>query len=294
MSEAERVVHRRPNPPQWRFLSTRATVGGPIQYFDLEGATGSGKTTAPAWKMTEYATRYPGISMAIWAWTDDMLGPPKSAFLAEAAKEGFTEGAGLSWHGGQGEDYYQFEGYGSRVYIRSMRASEDSMRTQKLAGMDLSVIWIDEPDAIDNDNEDVYRAYIPARLRQSGPFPKEVWLSPNPLSESHWVSKEFPVDPAKALPNHHYIRFALRDNVGYGVTEQYLKDMESAHPLGTPTHARQVSGTRAPITRGKPIYGPKLFKPAVHVRDLDALDDHPIHDSWDFGQLHPACVFSQL
>jgi hypothetical protein len=60
-----------------------------------------------------------------------------------------------------------------------------------------------------------------------------------------------------------------------------------------------VDGTRAPILKGTPIYGPKLFKSqrdgrAWHVRTVESLSDHPIHDARDFGQLHPACVFSQL
>lgn len=281
----ERRIRRKWNRPQSTFLRTRAQPGGPTLYFDLEGAVGSGKTTAPAWKMGMYATEYPGIHMALCAWTDDMLGPPKAAFTEAAAEQGLE----LDWQGGQGEDYYEVAGYGSRIYVRSLRASEERMRTQKLAGLNLSVMWIDQPEPVE---EDIYRAYVPARLRQPG-FPHEVWLTPNPLSESHWLSQEFPTDPRKAKPNHFYIHSHLRDNVAH-VGEQFIRDMELAHPPGTPTHARLVSGTRAPIVKGKPIYGPKQFKRPRHVRDVEALSDHPIHDSWDFGQLHPACVFSQL
>jgi len=284
-ASAERRITRTWNHPQSRFLKLRAEPGGPALYIDLEGAVGSGKTTSPAWKLCWYLTDYPGIHTALCAWTDDMLGPPKSAWL-EAVQEWGLE---LNWHGGQGEDYFEVVGYRSRVYIRSMRASEESMRTQKLAGLNLSILWIDQPEPVE---EDIYRAYIPARLRQPG-FPHEVWLTPNPLSEAHWLSQEFPTNPAKAKPHHIYIKSRLRDNVAH-VGEQFILDMELAHPPGTPTHARLISGDRAPIVKGKPIYGPKLFKRGHHVRDVKALTDHPIHDAWDFGQLHPACVFSQL
>jgi len=281
----ERIVTRRWNRPQSRFLKIRAVPNGPTQYLDFEGAVGSGKTTAPAWKMAWYATEYPGIHMCLAAWTDDMLGPPKAAFRDASHEQGLA----LEWHGGQGEDYYEVAGYGSRIYLRSLRASEDTMRTQKLAGLNLSVIWIDQPEPVE---EDIYRAYVPARLRQPT-FPHEVWLSPNPLSEAHWLSAEFPTDPAKALANHHYIHTSIRDNVAH-VGEQFIADMEAAHPIGSPSRARLVDGTRAPIVRGKPIYSSQ-FRRAVHVReDVEALPDHPVYDSWDFGQQHPACVFTQL
>src|SRR5262245_13842976 len=76
----ERVIRRRWNRPQSQFLKIRAVPGGPTQYIDLEGAVGSGKTTAPAWKLCAYLTEWPGIHTALASWTDDMLGPPKAAF----------------------------------------------------------------------------------------------------------------------------------------------------------------------------------------------------------------------
>src|SRR3954471_13467352 len=105
---AERVIHRTWNPPQSKFLRIRGQASGQIQYVDIEGAIGSGKTTAPAWKLVDYCTAYAGIHTAIAAWTDEMLGPPKTAFLAAAREQGFSVEAGtLTWHGAQGEEYYQ-------------------------------------------------------------------------------------------------------------------------------------------------------------------------------------------
>jgi len=195
VATAERTVYRTWNRPQSKFLKIRATAGGQIQYVNLEGAIGSGKTTAPAWKLMDYVTAYPGIYTAIGAWTDEMLGPPKTAFLAAAREQGFSVDEGsLKWHGAQGEEYYNVEGYDSRVYIRSLKASEDDMRYMKLAGLSLSILWIDQPEPVP---QDVYNTYVPARLRQPG-FPHEVWLSPNPLDDSHWLSKEFPTDDVAA------------------------------------------------------------------------------------------------
>lgn len=285
----ERVIHRKWNRPQSTFLRIRGEVGGQIQYVDLEGAIGSGKTTAPAWKLLDYVTHYAGIHTCIGAWTDEMLGPPKNAFLAAAREQGFAvEYGNLTWHGGQGEEYYLFEGYDSRVYVRSLKASEDDMRYMKLAGLSLSILWIDQPEPIP---QDVYNAYVPARLRQPG-FPHEVWLSPNPLDDSHWLSKEYPPDAAKRAPNYHYIRTTLYDNIA-AVGAQFIADMEQKHPPGSALRHRFIDGTRGPMTRGKPIYGAE-FNRAIHLREVEPLDECPVLQGHDFGTKHPAVVWVQL
>lgn len=285
----ERVIHRSWNRPQSKFLKIRAVAHGQIQYVLLEGAIGSGKTTAPAWKLIEYCTAFPGIFTCIGAWTDEILGPPKTAFLAAAREQGFSvEDGTLTWHGAQGEEYYQLEGYHSRVYIRSMKASEDPMRYMKLAGLSLSILWIDQPEPVP---QDVYNAYVPARLRQPG-FPHEVWLSPNPLDESHWLSKEFPIEHHRRPVNYHYIRTTLYDNKAV-LGDQFVADMEQKHPPGSALRHRYIDGTRGPMNRGKPIYGAS-FKRAIHVAEIEPVEEAPILQSHDFGTKHPAVVWSQL
>jgi len=239
--------------------------------------------------LVEYATKFPGIYMAIGAWTDEMLGPPKNAFLAAARECGFSVDTGtLTWHGGQGEEYYEFTGYRSRVYVRSLRASEDDMRYMKLAGLSLSIIWIDQPEPVP---KDVYDAYIPARLRQPG-FPHEVWLSPNPLDSDHWLSREFPTDEALAKPDHHYIHVDLRSNV-MNVGERFVLDMESAHPPGSVTHNLQVAGHRGPSLKGVPVYQ-GYFDEEVHVDSRVKLDPrYPLWEGWDFGHQKPAVSWWQ-
>jgi len=218
-----------------------------------------------------------------------MLGPPKTAFLAAAREQGFSvEDGTLTWHGGQGEEYYLFEGYGSRVYVRSMKASEDDMRYLKLAGLNLSIMWIDQPEPVP---KDVYDAYLPARLRQPG-YPHEVWLSPNPLDESHWLSKEFPTAPDRRPSNYHYIRTTLYDNRAV-VGDQFIRDMEQKHPPGSSLRHRYIDGTRGPMTRGTPIYG-SVFRSSIHEAPVDPVDEDPILQGHDFGTKHPAVVWAQL
>jgi hypothetical protein len=290
MASPERVTRRRWNRPQSIFRRIRGSAGGALVYKDMEGAVGSGKTTAPAWMLVEYATDFPGIHMCIGAWTDEMLGPPKTAFLAAARDVGFSVEAGnLTWHGGQGEEYYEVEGYGSWIYVRSLRASEDDMRYMKLAGLSLSVLWIDQPEPVP---KDVYDAYIPARMRQPG-YPHEIWLSPNPLDDDHWLSREFPTQDAFAKPDHHYIHVALRDNVA-NVGERFVLDMEAAHPPGSVTHNLQVAGHRGPSLKGVPVYK-GYFDEDIHVEGRLRLDPrYPLLEGWDFGQEKPAVSWWQF
>ncbi len=289
MSVAERIVRRRWHRTQSIFRRIRGTPSGPLIYKDMEGAVGSGKTTAPAWMLVEYATGFPGIFMAICAWTDEMLGPPKTTFLQAAREAGFSVDAGnLTWHGGQGEEYYEFEGYGSRVYVRSLRASEEDMRYMKLAGLSLSILWIDQPEPVP---KDVYDAYIPARMRQPG-YPHEIWLSPNPLDDDHWLSREFPTEDAYAKPHHHYIHVALRDNVA-NVGEQFVLDMEAAHPPGSVTHNLQVAGHRGASLMGVPGYK-GVCDEELHVDGRVRFDPrYPLLEGWDFGQEKPAVSWWQ-
>ena len=286
----ERVIRRRWNRPQSIFRRIRGTPNGPLIYKDLEGAVGSGKTTGPAWMLVEYATTFPGIFMAICAWTDEMLGPPKTSFLAAARDVGFSVDAEtLTWHGGQGEEYYQFEGYGSRVYVRSLRASEEDMRYMKLAGLSLSILWVDQPEPVP---KDVYDAYIPARMRQPG-YPHEIWLSPNPLDDDHWLSREFPTEDAYAKPDHHYIHVELRDNIA-NVGAQFVADMEAAHPPGSVTHNLQVAGRRGPSLKGVPVYK-GYFDAELHVDTRVRFDPrYPLLEGWDFGQEKPAVSWWQV
>lgn len=285
----ERVIRRKWNRPQSIFRRIRGTPGGALIYKDLEGAVGSGKTTGPAWMLVEYATQYPGIFMAIGAWTDEMLGPPKTAFLSAALEAGFSVDLNnLTWHGGQGEEYYLFNGYESRVYVRSLRASEEDMRYMKLAGLSLSILWIDQPEPVP---KDVYDAYIPARMRQPN-YPHEIWLSPNPLDDDHWLSREFPSKEAYAKPDHYYIHVALRDNVA-NVGERFVADMEAAHPPGSVTHNLQVAGHRGPSLKGVPVYK-GYFDQELHVDSRVRFDPrYPLLEGWDFGQEKPAVSWWQ-
>lgn len=283
------------NKPQSHFLTTSATIGGPAQYIDFEGAVRAGKSTPSVVKLARYAVQYPGIHMAAARWTQDALDAQiKPLWRQVAAQRGLT----LQWHAE--EQYDEVVGTGSRVYLRALHASEDTQRYSKLAGLTLSVIWIDQPEEISNDDEDVILAYIPARLSQVG-FPHEVWFTPNPVGNDHWVAQWFPLDGGLP-PHYHYVHTSIYDN-RHILGDAYIADMEARHPPGTAFRKRFIDGDRGLGMAGKPVYAGYFVRSmrfddqAVpwHVRPHVEYDRRfPIFEGWDFGYAHPATLWSQF
>lgn len=279
------------NAPQSRFKTLKAQPYGPIQYIDYEGAVRAGKTTAPSSKACEYAEEWPGIHLGIARWKDnDLFGQVAPAWRAMAKRYGLR----LKWN--TDEQYDEVlntegpDGENSRVYLRALHTNELDSRYSKLAGLTLSVLWIDQPEEVP---QDVIDAYVPARLSQPG-YPHELWLTPNPVDETdHWIAKWFPADPSLLKPNHHYIHTSLYDNVA-GVGEQYIKDMEDKYQPGHALRRRFIEGRRGLSVVGDPVYA-GAFSRTLHVSDDAAFNPHmPLLEAWDFGHHHPAVLWSQF
>lgn len=282
------------NRPQSQFLTTCAAVGGPVEYINLEGAVRAGKSTPCATKLARYAVKYPGIHMGAARWTQDALDAQvKPLWRAVAQSRGLT----LAWHADEGYD--EIVGTGSRVYLRGLHASEDTQRYSKLAGLTLAVLWIDQPEEISNDDEDVILAYVPARLSQVG-YPHEVWLTPNPVGNDHWVAQWFPLEQVR--PSYHYIHTSIYDN-RHVLGDEYIASMEDKHPEGSAFRLRFIDGKRGLGIAGKPIYAGYFVKAQRfagqqvpwHVRPEVPYDKRfPVFEGWDFGYTHPAVLWSQF
>jgi hypothetical protein len=269
------------NTPQSQFLLTRAQVGGPIEYIDLEGAIRAGKSTPAVSKLAEYAVTYPGIHMGAARWSQDALDAQvKPLWRDMAGKQGLT----LQWHAD--EEYDEVQPFGSRVYLRALKASEETNRYGKLAGLTLSVLWVDQPEEVPHD---VYKAYIPGRLSQPG-FPHEAWLTPNPPGEGHWLAIEFPED--NSLAHHTYIRTTVYDN-RHNLGDAYIADLERAYPVGTVLRRRFIDGKRGLSVQGKPVYG-GYFDRERHAQIVDMNGQLPLYEAWDYGFHRPCVVWSQF
>jgi len=278
-----RIIRYRWNKPQTTFLTLRAVAGGPIEWIDLEGAIRAGKSTPAAMKLAIYGCDFPGIHMAASRWSQDGLDAQIKPLWRDTAR---ALGLQLKWH--PHEEYDEILPYGSRVYLRALRSSDENNRYAKLAGLTLSVLWIDQAEEVP---QDVFEAYVPARLSQPG-FPHECWLTPNPPGEQHYIARQFPVPPQATPPHHTYIRTSVYDN-RHNLGDAYIKDLEEAYPPGTALRRRFIDGRRGLSAIGEPVYG-GYFNRSVHESlTLAANAQVPLLEAWDFGHRHPAVCWSQ-
>jgi hypothetical protein len=270
------------NYPQSQFLQVRAVPGDVIEYVDLEGAVRAGKSTPAVAKLGTYAVEYPGIQMAACRWTQDALDAQLKPLWRDIARR---MGLRLQWNAR--EEYDEIIGYGSRVYLRALKGSDDNTRYAKLAGMTLAVLYIDQPEEVP---QDVHDAYVPARLSQPG-FPHEAWYTPNPPGESHWLAKMFP--ERGGPPHHTYIRTTVRDNVA-NVGEAYIQDLEAAYPPGSALRRRFIEGCRGLAAIGEPVYAGYFSRRTHEVDPLSVNPEVALLEGWDFGHHHPCVVWSQF
>ena len=277
------------NPKQSAFLvSTEPFV-------DLEGGIRAGKSYVLCWKILFACLDYPGIICALTRWTQDGLDAQlRPAWRDVCRQAGMTP----SWN--PSEEYDELPN-GSRVYLRALRASEDTNRYGKLAGLEFTIIGIDQAEEVPSD---VYRAYVPGRLSQrfsadkvtpvlhkdaGTPPPKQVLITPNPPANTdHWICTDWPMEGAK--PDHVLIRTTMYDNAILG--EDYIALQESAYDEGTPEHRRFVLGERGVTTGGDPIFGGQFDEPR-HVRSVQFNPSLPLYESIDFGTRRPCVTWQQ-
>lgn len=272
-----RVIHHW-NGVQTQFLRASAEQW---PFLDLEGAVRAGKTTPLCAKVLAYCIDHPGIHCALTRWTQDGLDAQLKPRWRDWCRE---NGVALQWHAD--EEYDEVVGKGSRVYLRALKASEETARFSKLAGLTLAVLGIDQAEEVP---EDVYRAYVPARLSQPG-YPHQVLLTPNPPGETHWIAREFPVSGTHA--GHRYLRTSVYDNrVNLG--DLYIRSLEMAYPPGHALRRRFIEGKRGLSVVGTPVYA-STFNSALHVGPTRMNPEIALLEGWDFGHKHPHVTWAQL
>lgn len=270
----EKVIRKTWNVPQSEFMRITPEQA---RYVDFEGAVRAGKSTPLIWKLIEYAMNYPGIQMMLCRWTDDALKQLVALFYAECPKELLGD-----WNS---KDECQPFTNGSLLFIRSLKTSDDNARYVKFSGLTLAVIALDQPEEVP---VDVYEA-LKARLSQPG-YPQQLLLTPNPPAPNHWLTLEFPEDNTR--PGYKMIHTTVYDNRRI-LGEQYILALEQAYPPGHAMRRRWIEGKRGLTAKGEPVYG-KIFFRDEHVAEIEYLPDHPLIESWDFGQKHPAVSWHQL
>lgn len=249
------------------------------RYLDIEGAIRAAKTTIGLNKVVGDCLEQPGARWLVCRWTDDAVKTTVRPLLADLlGRLGIVQ----KWHG----EEHRYELYnGSWIYVRGLRAAEDTNRFGRFRGLTLCGIYCDQAEEVPYD---IYLE-LKGRLSQVG-YRQQLILTPNPPGEDHWLAKDFPVDNSR--PDHKLITLSLYDNA-HNLDPGYIESLERDYPLGHPLRRRLIEGRRGLSVVGQAVYA-NVFDRRRHVRDIDLIGDLPLLESWDFGHSHPAVVWAQV
>ena len=164
------------NKKQLQFLNS------PKKFRCLLGGIGSGKTQVGAVDLIRHSLKYPGSTNLVIAPTYKML--KKSSF--EVLKRSISWwGDSIEWTENISDLSITFNNVVDNKGNPSKIISGNATDHDKLRGLEVSCIWIDEAAMI---SEDTWKILI-GRIRQPG-FPHRIWLSTTPRGKN-WIYNLF-------------------------------------------------------------------------------------------------------
>jgi hypothetical protein len=257
------------------------------RFLDLEGAIRSGKTTAALWKVLNSCLANPGIHWLLCRFSDE---DTQTKLKPVWRKICLDAGVSVLWHP---DGKYDELSNGSWVYSFGLKAQDLTMRYAKFRGLTLAGIYNDQTEELPFD---VYEE-LSGRLSQSG-HPNQILLTPNPPSEDHWLTQEFPETNHRA--HHKYYQVSIYDNA-HNLPPETITNLEIVYPVGHSKHGPMLLGQRGLNVMGQPVYGPlkphlpetAAFQRARHERPLDLDPTLPLYEAIDFGKHHPCVVWAQ-
>jgi hypothetical protein len=258
---------------------------------DFEGAFRAGKTTAALWKVFTSCLEHPGIHWLICRYSDEdthsTLKPPWRAICNRA-------GVRVTWDPEELCDVFPaVNGKSSRVYIRGIKAQDQTSRYSKLRGKTLAGICNDQTEELPHD---VFLE-MTGRLSQSG-YPHQILLTPNPPDENHWLAREFPED--NHIVGRKYYSAPIYANA-HNLPPETITGLEQAYPPSHPKHRSAVLGLRGLNVIGRPVYGgdpekglAPAFVRSLHERALTFNPHLPLCEAVDFGKHCPCVIWGQF
>jgi hypothetical protein len=158
-------------------------------------------------------------------------------------------------------------------------------RYGKFRGLTLARAYIDQAEEVPRD---IYHE-LKARLSQKG-YPHQIVISPQAVSESEWIAKEFPAD--NSIAHRKYIPLSVYDNA-QNLDAETIRNLEETYPLGHPKRITLLEGRRGMNVIGDPVYA-GAFDRRLHERPLAFNPALPLEEAIDFGQHHPCWVARQV
>ena len=263
----------------WRGKHADALRDETTRELDIEGAVRAGKTTLCLRRELRASQKYPGIFTLLARWTDSGvygLTVPLWVRMCEAA------GIKLTWHAD--EEYYEMPN-GSRAFVRGLKSQDQTLRYSKFRGLTLARVYVDQAEEIP---QDIYLE-LAARLSQPG-FPHQITISPQAVSDTHWIATEFPTDNRN--PHRRYIALSVYDNA-HNLSAEVIPALERLYPPEHPQHRTLIQGKRGMNVIGVPVYAGSFIR-QVHEGPAEYDRTLPLEMALDFGKHHPCAIFRQV
>lgn len=263
----------------WKGKHGDALQNTTTREMDIEGAVRAGKTTVCLWRELNASLAHSGIYTLFARWTDTGvygLVLPLWRSICEQA------GVRLIWHAD--EEYDELPN-GSRIYIRGLKAQDQTLRYSKFRGLTLARIYVDQAEELPHD---VYLE-LAGRLSQPG-FPHQITISPQSVENGHWIDAEFPTDN-RFLPHRTLIQLSIYDNA-HNLAAEVVPALLRLYPPDHPKHRTLILGLRGMNVIGEPVYKGAFIR-ALHEARAEFEPTLPLEMALDFGKHHPCVIFRQ-
>lgn len=258
---------------------------------DIEGSLGSGKTTVCLWDELDALYEYPTIWNLIARYSDDAVSTKlRPSYEQLISLHDIGKEFGMpAWN--DKKKYYEF-GNGSRTYAFGLKAASLLERYEKIRGVAVSRIFVDQAESVPADVAVELRARLRPDIiaKERGiTFPTQLTFSANPVNTSHWLAKQFPTN--NSIKRRKYFCVPLSANA-HNLPPDMIDGMIQATPPDHPKYQTIILGQRGLNVLGDPIYE-GLFNRKLHIREVAYRESAPILESYEVGKHNPCWIAAQ-
>lgn len=258
---------------------------------DLEGARECGKTWAGCAKVIRRCVKYPGMLWHVSRYTDgDTISLLRPQFLKILGMEGVS----ASWHDDESAFHFlPVSDLQSKVYMHGLKAQTLERELSKVRGLDKHAVLIDQAEELPQKISEELRF----ATRQPGDYPRQLIFMPNPCTEDHYLTDQFPdeclvgADPARnRFPHRRYYRLSIYDN-RHNLPIGEIEKIEAMYPSTHARHKSLILGQRGVNVHGVPCYS--WFDRHLHLVSVSTDETRQILEAVQHGQKHPTWLAAQ-